>query len=145
MIEVVESTEIQPGDMAEQTLRRIGDAHVGIALDDFGTGHNALGYFTRFPIHMIKFDRSLVSSAVENDQARIIIGGLTRMAQDLGVIALAEGIETVTEADICADLDIEHGQGWHLGRPMTLDRFIEVAAEESDHDGRTVHDDLLLP
>lgn len=143
MIEVVESTEIQPGDLAEQTLRRIGDANVTIALDDFGTGHNALGYFTRFPIHMIKFDRSLVSSAVTNDSARIIVGGLARMARELGVVALAEGIETDAEAETCMKLDIDHGQGWHLGRPMALDSFIDLAASESGHPPQSPFHDLL--
>lgn len=143
MIEVVESSEIQPGDLAEQTLRRIGNADVTIALDDFGTGHNALGYFTRFPIHMIKFDRSLVSSAVSNDSARIIVGGLARIARELGVVALAEGIETDAEAETCMKLDIDHGQGWHLGRPMALESFISLAANESGHVPHSPYHDLL--
>jgi len=130
VVEVVESTEINAGDAAEQTLQRLGEADVPIALDDFGTGHNALGYFTRFPVEAIKFDRSLVGVAHESDHARTILAGLSSICHELGVISIGEGVETEVEARMCQQLGITYGQGWHFGRPGDLESFIELALGE---------------
>ncbi len=130
IVEVVESAAITPGDASEQSLARLGAADLLIALDDFGTGHNALRYFTRFPIHAIKFDRSLVRAMVDHDVARRILRSLSALAADLEVFAVAEGVETRSEADLCMDAGIDVGQGWYFGRPGPLENFIEVALAE---------------
>lgn len=130
IVEVVESDEVCPGDEAQKTLQRLCDADVEIALDDFGTGHNALAYFTMFPIHSIKFDRSLVGMMDRSDNARRILAGLAAMAKDLGVTSLAEGVETETEAQLCQAAEISLGQGWHFGRPKPLEEFINLAQLE---------------
>lgn len=130
IVEVVESAEIETGDAAERTLKQLGEGDVVIALDDFGTGHNALGYFTMFPIHAIKFDRSLVGIAEENHTARTILAGLASLSHELGVVSLGEGVETEAEARICQQLGITHGQGWHFGRPGPLAKMIELLRQE---------------
>lgn len=135
IVEVVESSEINPGDAAETTLQQLGDQHVKIALDDFGVGHNALGYFTMFPIHAIKFDRSLVGVVAQSEQIRTILGGLTSMSHQLGVLSIGEGIETETEATICTELGIVRGQGWHFGKPASLEDFIALALDEGPPPG----------
>lgn len=128
-VEVVESSEIRPGDEAETNLRKLSDAGSVIALDDFGTGHNALGYFTRFPIHVIKFDRSLVGVMTESREAFKILKAMAAMSRDLGIMSLAEGIEHQEEMDACHQLGIHYGQGWHLGRPKPLDELITILQE----------------
>ena len=128
--EVVESSEIQTGDAAEATLRQLAEAGAAIALDDFGTGHNALGYFTRFPIHAIKFDRSLVRAMAEDPKARQILRSLAAMSKELGIVTLAEGVETELEHELSVAAGIPHGQGWHFGRPMTLAALIGLAEQE---------------
>ncbi len=130
LVEVVESSEIQPGDAAEQTLKKMAAEGAFIALDDFGVGHNALAYFTRFPIHLLKLDQSLVRGMSENDAARSILRGLTSMARELGIISLAEGVETIVEEAMCREAGIHHGQGWHFGRPIPIDDFTELALSE---------------
>lgn len=129
-VEVVESSAIEAGDQAENTLLRLAEAGVRISLDDFGTGHNALGYFTRFPIHTIKFDRSLVGVMASHEAAYKILRALASMACDLGILSVAEGIEHQVEASMCQELGINFGQGWHLGRPIPLDDFIAVLVDE---------------
>jgi diguanylate cyclase (GGDEF)-like protein len=128
IVEVVESEQITEGDPAEATLRELASKSVFISLDDFGTGHNALRYFAMFPIHEIKFDRSLISNIVDNDMVRSIVAGMCRIANSLGVQTLAEGIETEAELQLCKDLKFLHGQGYLLGRPMPFDSFVELAA-----------------
>jgi diguanylate cyclase (GGDEF)-like protein len=128
--EVVESSEIQTGDAAEATLRQLAELGAAIALDDFGTGHNALGYFTRFPIHAIKFDRSLVRAMATDHKARQILRSLASMSRELGIVTLAEGVETDEEYGLAVAAGISHGQGWHFGRPMPLAELISLAESE---------------
>lgn len=128
-VEVVESSEILPGEPAAATLRRLADAGVAIALDDFGTGHNSLRYFAMFPVHTIKFDRSLVGLVSAHHESRVILKGLTELAHELGIVTLAEGIETAAEARICGELGVLQGQGWHLGMPMSSAALIDFATE----------------
>ncbi len=131
LVEVVESSEIRPGDEAEKTLHKLADNGALIGLDDFGTGHNALGYFTQFPIHVMKFDRSLVGVLTTNSEAYTILKVLASMCQELSIAAVAEGIEQEEEMLACRDFGIEYGQGWHLGRPKPLDDLVELLLSES--------------
>lgn len=123
-VEVVENGAIDAGDAAEQTLKRLAAQGVSISLDDFGVGYNALGYFARFPIHTVKFDRSLVNVVVDVPDMRALLAGLTSVIHDLGAFTVAEGVETEVEAEICRDLGIAMGQGWHLGYPVAVDTFV---------------------
>ena len=130
IVEVVESSGINAGDKAERSLTRIGEAGVLIALDDFGSGHNVLSYFARFPIHCIKFDRSLVRATVDHESARRILRGLNSLALDLGVLTVAEGVESKAEADLCMEAGITIGQGWYFGYPEPLADFVDMARAE---------------
>lgn len=130
IIEVVECEAIAPGDPAETTLRAVAEAGATIALDDFGAGHNGLRYFARFPIHALKFDRSLISTTATTPTTRTILSNLAAMCEELGVVALAEGVETEEEHVRCVEAGIRHGQGWYFGRPMRLDKFIDIARSE---------------
>lgn len=121
LIEVVESGRV--GDAAEATLRALAEAGATIVLDDFGTGFNALEYFLRFPVHCIKFDRSLTHSVATNETSLVIVSGVTEIADRLGVATVGEGIETPADSDMCRGLGLTFGQGWHFGRPMTLSDF----------------------
>ena len=121
IVELVESGSVVPGTVAEQTLRELGALGVIIGLDDFGTGHNVLSYFNQFPVHSIKFDRSMIAGMVESDTMRTVVNGLARLSNDLGIDTLAEGIERWEELDICREIGIDKGQGYLLGRAMPID------------------------
>lgn len=123
VIEVVESDEISPGDLAEAVINRLAESGSSIALDDFGTGHNALGYFTMFPIHAIKFDQSLIQAMPESVAARSIVASLTSMAHELNVTPVAEGLETETQARLCIERGIDRGQGWLYGYAEPIAAF----------------------
>ncbi len=125
-IEVVESGQIEVNAQSETTLRKLSEQGVSIALDDFGTGYNALAYFTRFPIDAVKFDRSLITGMVHNEDVRIIVDGLVTICRQLGIISLAEGIETQEEMDTALSLGMDHAQGYFLGKPMPELFFREI-------------------
>ena|GEM_PF-2480108 len=131
VIEVVESGLIEVETTAEKTIRDLAERGVQIALDDFGTGHNVISYFSRFPIHCIKIDKSMVQVMASNPQVRIVVKGLTQIARELGIRALGEGIETAADFDACLSAGMDEGQGYLLGRPMDIDELGRVAVLEA--------------
>ena len=131
VVEVVESGKIEVDAQSERTLRTLGEAGVIIGLDDFGTGYNALAYFTRFPIHAVKFDRSLTQAMVDNANVRTIVNGLVNITSELGITPLAEGVETQAEVDVALAMGMDHAQGYFIGMPVPMSEFRLRALERS--------------
>ena len=84
IVELVEIQHVVTGSQAEQSLIELAKRGVTVGLDDFGAGHNVLGYFSQFPIHSIKLDRSLIVELPTNPTVRTVVKGLVRMADELG-------------------------------------------------------------
>lgn len=98
-----------------KALRALG---FRIALDDLGAGYAGFGSFAAIDPELVKIDRRLVSG-IENDALkRKLVASLVRMCGELGVISVAEGVETVAERDVLIDLGCEHLQGYLFGRPV---------------------------
>lgn len=131
VLEVVESEAIAENQIAERNLRTLAEHDVRIALDDFGTGANALTYFTRFPIEILKIDRSLISILPESDIALKIVEDLTRLAQALDLFIVAEGVETKQQSDLCRSLGVDSVQGWYYSEPLRIKAFAELARSDT--------------
>ncbi|HUZ44044.1 MAG TPA: EAL domain-containing protein [Acidimicrobiales bacterium] len=98
-----------------EALRRLG---VRIALDDFGTGYSSLSYLHQFPIDCLKVDKSFVGGLGTSDGDASVVAGIVGLASALGLIVVAEGVETAAQAQLLADLGCEMAQGFFFGRPM---------------------------
>jgi EAL domain-containing protein (putative c-di-GMP-specific phosphodiesterase class I) len=101
-------------------LQRLKDLGMTLLLDDFGTGYSSLAYANRFPIDILKIDRSFVSGLAANE-ASTIVGAIVNMSKGLGVGVVAEGIETEEQAERLRGLGCTRGQGYHYARPMPAD------------------------
>ncbi len=97
-------------------LRRLG---VAIALDDFGTGYSSLSYLHRLHLHTVKIDRSLVSQFGDG-RAETICHHIVRLAHDLGLVVVAEGIETWRHAEIARAIGFDELQGYWFARPAPV-------------------------
>ncbi|GIF00959.1 putative bifunctional diguanylate cyclase/phosphodiesterase [Paractinoplanes rishiriensis] len=123
VIEVTETAAVD--DRAAATLAALRDLGVRISLDDFGTGHSALSVLGACPVDQLKLDRSFADPAREP-----VAVALARIAEALGVEAVAEGIESPAQAARLAALGYRLGQGYHFDRPLTPD---EVGTRLAGH------------
>ena len=122
-IELHEAAITQVGEMAE--LRDgLAALDITLAFDDFGVGQHRLAELAEVRPHYLKFDRSLVRRLNAADTSRTrVIRGLVETVREIGIIPLAEGIETVEEAAACVDLGFVLAQGYFYGKPMPTEHF----------------------
>jgi EAL domain-containing protein (putative c-di-GMP-specific phosphodiesterase class I) len=121
-IEVTEGTLLGDPDAVAAILRRLHEACVGAALDDFGTGYSSLGYVHRFPLKMIKIDRSFVHPLGDEQQQRssAIVGAVINLAGSLGLEVIAEGVETEAQRRALLAMGCTYAQGFLFGRPQPV-------------------------
>ncbi len=123
-LEITETVMMTNADLAEQRLLELKELGVNIALDDFGTGYSSLGYLARFPVDVLKMDRSFLSagaSPVTSGLATAVIG----LGKTLELAIVAEGIEHPEQWATLRGLGCELGQGFYFAKPMTSAATIE--------------------
>jgi len=114
--EITESTVMSNPEGMVKTLEQLRDLGIQIFLDDFGTGYSSLSFLHRFPIDVLKIDRSFISG--ESQRHHAIVEAILSMANALKVDVVAEGIENFQQLDQLILLGCKYGQGFHLGKPM---------------------------
>ena len=121
VIEVHETAVMEVERMRELAVR-LADLKVRFAYDDFGAGQARLNELAEVPAHFVKFDFGLVHGLNEASTAKQkLVADLVRMVKELGSMALAEGVETEAEAEICRQMGFDLLQGYLTGRPAPLD------------------------
>jgi diguanylate cyclase (GGDEF)-like protein len=115
--EVLEDTLLNNSSAIEHNVIRLRSAGVRIALDDFGTGYSGLSHLSRMPVDILKVDRQFVERA-EHDRDAIILEAIRFMAENLGLLTIAEGVETVRQRDALLRLGYTRGQGYFFCRPI---------------------------
>lgn len=115
-VEVTETAVFEGGQavVALHELRALG---VRIALDDFGTGHSSLGLLQTVPVDILKVDKSFVDNVTAEGRHTVIADALVQVSSGLGLLAVAEGVETAEQADTLHRLGYRYLQGYHFGRP----------------------------
>jgi EAL domain-containing protein (putative c-di-GMP-specific phosphodiesterase class I) len=127
VLEITETVMMSDTDVAIERLNDLKALGVRIALDDFGTGYSSLSYLSRFPVDILKMDRSFLAGGEESSLAAAIIA----IGDRLGLEVVAEGIEHEEQSDSLRDLGCQLGQGFLFARPMTQDALLQHLHEES--------------
>ena len=120
VLEITESILLQP-EVTADVLRRLHDLGVKLAMDDFGTGYSSLAYLRRLPLDFVKIDRSFVTELDSQTADVAIIRAIAELARNLGLVTVAEGVETERQAEVLDGLDCELAQGYHFARPEPRD------------------------
>jgi len=127
-IEITESMLMANPDGAAAILADCRALGLGVAIDDFGTGYSSLSYLSTLPITTLKIDRSFVRALHENPINGKIVQTILRLADELGIAAVAEGIEDAETAAMLARMGCTFGQGYHFARPLPFAEFVALAS-----------------
>jgi diguanylate cyclase (GGDEF)-like protein/PAS domain S-box-containing protein len=130
-LEVTETAVVEPGiagERARAELKLLHDEGVQIAIDDFGTGFSSLGQLRHFPIDMIKVDYSFVQGASHDPKDAAITANLVNLAHALGLVAVAEGIESERQLTSLKSFGCDLGQGYLFAHPMPADELDDLLA-----------------
>ncbi len=122
-LEITESLLLEKSSETLGVLKSLKELGVVIALDDFGTGYSGLGYLNSFPIDKIKIDRSFIKDLGVEPRSRELVRAAINMGHSLGLMTLAEGIETKEQLAILRSLGCQHGQGFLFSPAIPADRI----------------------
>lgn len=132
-LEITESYIMENTEAAVATMNRLRSLGIEISLDDFGTGYSSLSYLHRLPIDYLKIDRSFVSNMGESKENSEIVYTIIKLAQNLKMKVIAEGIETDEQLAQLHLLNCEYGQGFYFSKPLEAEKtkiFIEETFEK---------------
>ncbi|MBV0932753.1 bifunctional diguanylate cyclase/phosphodiesterase [Marinobacterium weihaiense] len=119
-LEVTESALMSPGVNAEDMLQALREQGVRLAIDDFGTGYSSLAYLKRFPLDLLKIDKSFTDDLLGSKEAHAIVETIILLGHRLGLDVLAEGVETPAQQQALEQLACDHIQGYLMSRPLPV-------------------------
>ncbi|TVU54076.1 MAG: EAL domain-containing protein [Arthrospira sp. PLM2.Bin9] len=117
-LEITETAIMNDPELAIATLQQLKQQQIKICIDDFGTGYCSLGYLHKFPVDILKIDRSFVSQIPEGEDKREIVRVIVALAESLKMDAIAEGIETAEQLHHLQKFNCKYGQGYFFFRPL---------------------------
>ena len=126
ILEVTESTLMRDADATIDRLNRLKQLGVMVAIDDFGTGYSSLAYLRKFPVDVLKIDRSFVADMHRSPDAAALIHTLVELGRTLGLVTLAEGIEQQDQLEGLRGEQCDHGQGFIFSRPVPASEILEL-------------------
>ncbi|HET9354193.1 MAG TPA: EAL domain-containing protein [Sphingomicrobium sp.] len=127
-VEITESALLVDEEAVVARLRRLRDAGISIAVDDFGTGYASLAYLTRLPLDILKIDRGLVANIVAGERDRIVVRALIRLARELGLKVLVEGVESIEQLTLLSDWGCDLYQGFLGAGALTQEELVRFVA-----------------
>ncbi|PHJ56399.1 diguanylate phosphodiesterase [Nostoc linckia z18] len=130
-LEVTESSLIADIQHSVKTLKQLREVGVWLALDDFGTGYSSLNYLKRFPVNMLKIDRSFVHDVTSNADSAAVTDAIIALAKSLQLKITAEGVETQEQLEYLKKRGCQEGQGFYFGIPAPPDRITEILKQNS--------------
>jgi diguanylate cyclase (GGDEF)-like protein len=117
-LELTERSLMEDTDRTRSSLRSLKDIGVRLAIDDFGTGYSCLAYLRRFPIDVLKIDRSFVSDLSTSSDAQAICAAILSIAQRLSLDSVAEGVESEQQLGFLTKHGCRFGQGYYFSTPI---------------------------
>ncbi|MDP9406735.1 MAG: EAL domain-containing protein [Actinomycetota bacterium] len=129
VLEITETGLLADGDEMVAILQSLKALGVRLAVDDFGTGYSSLSYLRRFPVDILKVDKSFVDGLGLDGEATALVRAILDMAQSMNMTTVAEGIEEGHQLSELAALGCDLGQGFLLSRPLPADRLVGLLAD----------------
>jgi diguanylate cyclase (GGDEF)-like protein/PAS domain S-box-containing protein len=119
-LELTESVLLAAGDQVERQLEQLKSMGVMLALDDFGTGYASLSYLQRFPVDIVKIDRSFTAAIGSPSTDLVLLKGIIDLGTALGLKLVAEGVQTAEQQELVQSLGCHYAQGFYFGYPERI-------------------------
>ncbi len=132
-VEITESTAMTNPDRTLGILHELHARGLKLAIDDFGTGYSSLARLRYMPVDVLKIDRSFVRELDRDEQNASMVSAMVALASNLGMTALAEGIETEAEWRALLERGCEWGQGFFFSRPVPADEIVAIHRRAALH------------
>ncbi len=127
-LEITETALLRNPKLAIEQLEKLAGLGFSLAIDDFGTGYSSLSMLHALPINKLKIDRCFLQNIDRDNANRAIVRATVSMAQSLGLLTLAEGVETEGQFQSLLELGCDQFQGYLFGRPQPTDSFEQALA-----------------
>lgn len=111
-LEITEKTLVSEDAVVRRNVHRLRDLGLGLAIDDFGVAYSSFAYLKRLPLTLLKIDRSFVAGVGTDRQDDAILATVVAMSEALGLVTVAEGVETRSQASRLSELGVDAAQGW---------------------------------
>jgi diguanylate cyclase (GGDEF)-like protein len=125
-IELTESVLMAAAQQQSDCFERLRHLGMRIAIDDFGIGYSSLNYLTSYPVNRLKIAQELVFKVDSEFRNATVVRAAIRLARELGIECIAEGVETEAQARFLVSAGCEHGQGYYFSRPVDAARATEL-------------------
>lgn len=129
-LEITESVVMDNAETATAMLRQLRSLGVQLSIDDFGTGYSSLSYLHRFPVNILKIDRSFVSRMAIDEESLGIVETIIALAAKLKMKTVAEGVETQEQSEQLKKFNCEYAQGYLFSEPVAAGRAEELISRE---------------
>ena len=123
-LEITETLIMSDADATLTTLNALSALGVQLAIDDFGTGYSSLSYLERFPVDALKIDKAFVERIAHDGADSPLPAAIIRLGRTLGLRVIAEGIETIAQAERLAELGCDNGQGFLFSEPLPIEAVL---------------------
>jgi EAL domain-containing protein (putative c-di-GMP-specific phosphodiesterase class I) len=126
VLEVTESVIMDDLPSALSCLHALKDLGLRLAVDDFGTGYSSLSYLRNFPMDIVKIDKSFIDRITLEPEGAAMVRGVIDLSNALGLITIAEGVETPDQLALLHELGCDSVQGFLFARPMPSEEFVAM-------------------
>ncbi len=123
VFEITETAAMQDVALARRRFKQLQDLGFSLAIDDFGTGHSALSYLLDFSLEILKIDKSFLDNTMSNQRYAVIAQSIIRLAHDLSMTVVCEGVETQEQFKMVKAWGADHIQGYYVSKPQSISAF----------------------
>ncbi|WP_203299266.1 EAL domain-containing protein [Marinobacter sediminum] len=127
--EITETALMSSRDLATELASSLSQTGSTLAIDDYGTGYSSLAYLKDLNASILKIDKSFVTNIDDSRDNQTIVRSTIKMAHELGMQVVAEGIETAADERFLQSLGCDFGQGYHYAKPLPVDELVQWLAE----------------
>jgi EAL domain-containing protein (putative c-di-GMP-specific phosphodiesterase class I) len=127
-LEITETALLSDRESVAARLATMREAGLRIAVDDFGTGYASLAYLTTLPLDTLKIDRGLIGDIARRERDRIVVSGMIRLAHELGLKVIVEGVETAEQLELLREWGCDFYQGFYGSPPLTHEELTRFAS-----------------